>query len=140
MNTLSKKDIGTHISVLAWLRIAYSALGMLGGAFVGTMLVGIGAATQDPVAYQILGTTGAVVGGLMVILAVPGLVAGIGLLGRATWSRIMALVLAAFDLVVFPIGTLLGAYTFFVLSQNAAAEAFGPCCALEASRLQAASA
>jgi hypothetical protein len=52
----------------------------------------------------------------------------------------MAQVLAVFELVLFPIGTLLGAYTIFVLSQRAAVEAFGACCELEEGRSPAASA
>ena len=75
--------------------------------------------------------TAAVIGGLMFVLAVPGVVAGIGLLRRASWSRVMALVLSAFELVAFPIGTLLAAYTVFVLSQQAAVDAFGACCSIE---------
>jgi len=137
MDMLSKKDFETHVTVSAWLRIAYSGLLMLGGLFVGTILAGIGAATHDAIAYEILGTVAAVVGGLMLILSVPGLVAGIGLLSRASWSRVMALVLSAFDLIVFPIGTIVGTYTIFVLSQQAAIEAFGACCSIEDSRLTA---
>jgi hypothetical protein len=140
MDLLGRKSLDTHITVLAWLRIAYSGLLMLGGLFVGTLLTGMGVATHDVVAHQILTTVAAVLGGLMLILCVPGLVAGIGLLGRASWSRVLSLVLAVFDLAAFPVGSILAAYTVFVLSQSAAIEAFGPCCAMEEVRLQAASA
>lgn len=140
MHILSKTEFELHVSILSWVRIAYSALLMLGGAFVGTLLIGIGAATHDAVAYQMLSTVGAAVGGLLLLVAVPGLVAGIGLLGRATWSRTLSLVLAAFDLVACPLGTVLAAYSVFVLSQDAAIEAFGACCSIEHGRLQAASA
>jgi riboflavin transporter FmnP len=140
MNILNKKEFETHITLLGWLRIAYSALLILGGAFVFALLAGFGAATQDAVAYRMFGTIGALVGGLMLVLALPGLVAGIGLLSRAPRSRVLSLVLAAFDLFAFPIGTALGAYTVFVLSQDAAVVAFGECCAAEAARVQAATA
>jgi hypothetical protein len=140
MDVLSRKDFGTHLATVAWMRIAYSGLLLMGGLFVGTILAGIGAATHDAVAHEILGTVGAVVGGSMLILSVPGLVAGIGLLSRASWSRVMALVLSAFDLLAFPIGTLLAAYTVFVLSQQAAVDAFGTCCEIEENRVKAAAA
>jgi hypothetical protein len=52
----------------------------------------------------------------------------------------MALVLSAFDLLAFPIGTLLAAYTVFVLSQQAAVDAFGTCCEIEENRVKAAAA
>lgn len=140
MNILSKKQFETHLLVLGWLRIAYSVLLMLGGAFVFAILAGIGLATEDAVAYRIMGTTGAAVGGLMLMLALPGLVAGIGLLSRGSWSRVVSLVLAVFDLAAFPIGTALAAYTVFVLSQDAAIEYFGECCAIESGRVQSATA
>ena len=70
-----------------------------------------------------LGTVGAAVGGLLLLVAIPGLVAGIGLLSRASWLRVLSLVLAA--------------YSVFVLSQQTAIEAFGACCSIEDGRLQA---
>lgn len=140
MNILSKKEFETHIVVLGWVRIAYSTMFILGGAFVLALLAGFGAATRDLTAYRIMGTVGAVVGSLMLILAIPGLVAGIGLLRRASWSRVLSLVLAVFDLAAFPIGTALAAYSVFVLSQDAAVSAYGECCSVEAGRLQAATA
>jgi hypothetical protein len=87
-----------------------------------------------------MAVTAAILGGLMLVLSVPGIVAGIGLLRRASWSRVMALVLSAFELVLFPIGTVLATYTVFVLSQQAAINAFGACCSIEDGRVQPASA
>jgi hypothetical protein len=136
MDALGKKDFGTYVAVAGWLRIAYSGISFLAGLFLGALLVGTGAATGDPVAFNILGVTGAVLAGTMIILAVPSLVAGIGLLVRAPWSRVMALVLSIFDLIVFPAGTLLGVYTIFVLLQRAAVEEFGACCTIEEIRTQ----
>jgi len=50
MNVMGKREFETHICILGWLRIAYSVLLMLIAAFVGTILVGIGAPTQDAIA------------------------------------------------------------------------------------------
>jgi hypothetical protein len=136
MNTLTTKEMEIHVAVTGWLQIANSLLSIVAGAFVLVLLVGVGVAVEDEVALRIMAATGLATGGLLLILSLPGLVAGLGLLRRASWSRIMAQVLAVFELVLFPIGTLLGAYTIFVLSQRAAPEVFGACCALEESRLQ----
>ena len=56
----------------------------------------------------------------------PGIIAGIGLLARAGWGRILTLIIAAFSLLNFPLGTALGAYTFWVLLQSSADKYFGP--------------
>jgi len=52
---------------------------------------------------------------LMLILFGPGIIAGIGLLNRRPWARILALLMAILDLMVVPIGTAIGIYTIWVL-------------------------
>jgi hypothetical protein len=138
MDSLSKKDVETHSTIVGWLQIAYSVLWIVAGAFLVTLILGVGTVVQDAVVHRILATIASAIGGLLILLSVPGVVAGLGLLRRASWARILALVLAVFELVAFPIGTVLAGYTAFVLSQHTAAEVFGPCCALEENRLQAA--
>jgi hypothetical protein len=138
--TLSRKDIENHISIVGWLQIAHSVLLLLAGAFLLTILLGFGGIAGDPIADRVLAIVGWTVEALMLILALPGLVAGVGLLGRAPSSRVMALVLAVLELATFPIGTLLAGYTLFVLLQPAALEALGPCCTSEEIRMQAAGA
>ena len=138
MDVLSRKDFGTHLAVVGWLQIVNSLLGIIAGIFAATLILGVGMVTEDAVALRIMTVTAASLGGLLFVLGVPGLVAGIGLLRRASWSRVMALVLSAFELVAFPIGTLLAVYTVFVLSQQAAIDAFGACCSIEDGRPSAA--
>jgi hypothetical protein len=140
MDVLSRKDFGTHLAVVGWLQIVNSLLGIVAGAFAATLILGVGVVTDDAVALRIMAVTAASIGGLLFVLGVPGLVAGIGLLRRAPWSRTMALVLSAFQLVLFPTGTLLAAYTVFVLSHQAAIDAFGACCSIEDGRVAAAGA
>jgi len=75
---------------------------------------------------------------LPLFVALNGLVAGIGLLNRASWSRVLSLVLAVFDQVSFSLGTVLAVYSAFVLLQTTAIEAFGACCPVERSLPRAA--
>ena len=49
---------------------------------------------------------------------VAGIVGGIGLLKGKNWARVLVLFLAVLDLIDFPIGTAIGAYTFWVLLNN----------------------
>lgn len=137
MDILSKKDFGTHLAVVGWLQIANGLFGLFLGALAATLIVGLAAIIDVERVFQTITLTAAVFGGLMVVLSIPGIVAGIGLLRRASWSRVMALVLSAFELVLFPFGTILAAYTVFVLSQQAAVDAFGACCSIEDGRVAA---
>jgi hypothetical protein len=126
------------VAVVGWLQIVHCLLGIVWGLFSAAVLLGIGAATDEAMVFRIMAVTAAAFGGLMFVLSAPGIVAGIGLLRHASWARIMALVLAVLELALFPIGTLLGAYTIFVLVQRAAPEIFGACCELEQVQLKAA--
>ena len=136
MDVLNRKDFETHLAIVGWLQIVNAAIGIVVGGFMAAVIVGAGAfaaglmqgdgaVNEGTLVMRFMLTVAAALGGLMIILAVPGLVAGIGLLKRASWSRVMTMVLAAFELVLFPLGTVLAAYTVFVLSQQAAVDAFG---------------
>jgi hypothetical protein len=54
-----------------------------------------------------------------VFTAALALAAGYGLLNRAPWGRIVAIIAAIFTLIKFPLGTALGIYTLWVLAPGA---------------------
>ena len=58
------------------------------------------------------------------VLALPGLLAGYGLLERRKWGQILGIVDGALSLFNIPVGTAIGAYTLFVLFQNSANDYF----------------
>jgi hypothetical protein len=124
MNQLDERQLEQHVPILGWLHIIASALFLLLGAVGFVFLAGIGVLSGEAEAARIL-TFIAIVGALLfIVLGLPGILAGIGLLRRKGWGRILALVVGFFNLFNVPIGTALGAYTFFVLLQDAAAGYF----------------
>jgi hypothetical protein len=66
------------------------------------------------------------VGALMALLALPGIIAGYGLLKRRSWGRVVGIVIAALNVVNFPVGTIIGLYALWVLLQNSAGDYFAP--------------
>ncbi len=124
MNQLNEQQLQQHVNVLGWLHIVGNAIMLLLGCFIFALLWGIGAATGDLEATRILGIVGTTVGALLVVLGIPGIVAGYGLLRRKAWGRILALVVGFLGLVNFPLGTAIGIYTFWVLLQDAAIQDF----------------
>lgn len=124
MNQITRHDLEMHVRIVGWLMVVGSvmllAIGILGFFF----LTSIGVITRDAQAALILGTVGTWGGLLFTILALPGLAAGYGLLKRKEWGRILAIVVAFLNLLNFPLGTLLGIYTLFVLLQTSANEYF----------------
>ena len=125
MNDLSERDLQLHVSVLGWLFIVGHALLLAVGAFLFLLLAGIGVATGDKTAFAVLGATGTALGFLFSALSLPGMAAGVGLLARKAWGRILAIVVAVLGLINFPVGTIIGAYALWVLLQNSASAYFG---------------
>ena len=60
----------------------------------------------------------------LLVLSVPGIIGGIGVLRRQSWARYMVLVLSILDLFSVPIGTAVGAYSIWVLMQEETAKLF----------------
>ncbi len=107
-----------HIQLLGVIYIAYHAIGLLFAWLIWGVLSSIGLMSGDPQAAAIMTLIGTVVAGLLLILSVPGVVGGIGILKGWWWSRYLVLVLGLFNLLHVPLGTILGIYTFWVLMQD----------------------
>jgi len=126
MNAMSIRDMEQHVPILGWLLIAGNAICLLAGGFVFIILLSAGVISGEGEAMGILAIVGASIAVLLTLLALPGIVAGYGLLKRRSWGRILAVVIGVLGLVNFPIGTAIGIYTLWVLFQQAANEYFAP--------------
>lgn len=124
MNQFDQQSLRTHITILGWLNIAHGVLVFLIGVFVFVLMAGIGVASGDPEALPILTMLGVSTGMFMFALALPGLLAGIGLLREKNWGRILTIIVSFFNLFNFPIGTALGIYGLWVLLRQEATEYF----------------
>ncbi|TAH51261.1 MAG: hypothetical protein EYC68_11160 [Chloroflexota bacterium] len=126
MNQLTRKDLELHIPIVGWLFIICSALLLTIGIIGFFFLTSFGVVANDPQAALVLGTIGMWGGIFFFVLALPGFLAGYGLLQHKEWGRILAIVVAFLNLLNFPLGTLLGLYTLWVLLQTSANEYFAP--------------
>jgi hypothetical protein len=102
----------TNIKVLGWLYIILGILGVVGGLIALGIILTVGILVPDQGALPILFAVGLFIGGVMALLSVPGIVVGIGLMRFRPWARVLALVLGVLNVVNFPLGTVLGIYTF----------------------------
>lgn len=112
----------THVKTLGILHIVFGGLGVLlavvvlfiFGGLAG--LVGVAGPVDDArVAVPILGGIGTFVFFILLAFALPGLIAGIGLLQFRPWARILTIVLSIFELIHVPFGTALGIYGLWVM-------------------------
>lgn len=114
----------THVKVLAILHIVLGFLGALAALTVLLVfggIAGIVGASGEPdahIAVPILGIVGGAITVFILILSIPGIVAGFGLLSFCPWARILTIILSALNLLNVPIGTALGIYGLWVLLSN----------------------
>ncbi|HTT65813.1 MAG TPA: hypothetical protein VMG35_28380 [Bryobacteraceae bacterium] len=112
----------SHVKILGTLHIVFGSLGLL--VALGMLLLfggiaGLIGATDfsenGHIAIPIVGSIGAIIFFVLLVLSLPGLIAGIGLLQFCSWARILTIVLSILDLIHVPIGTALGVYGLWVL-------------------------
>ncbi len=113
-----------HITIVAVLSLVFGTLGTLFGIFLFVVIAGGGLISGDPTAMNITRIVATGVGGFFVLVSAPEVIAGIGLLKRRGWARILALILAVLDLMQIPIGTAIGIYVIWVLLNDETAKLF----------------
>ena len=112
--------MNTHVKVVGWLWIANGALSIL------MLLIGLLVINWPGVVPNARDSFLASFGALCFFL--PGVIAyilaGYGLLNYKSWARILAIILAILNLILFPIGTALGIYTLVIMFNNEAESLF----------------
>lgn len=114
-----------HIPILGWCFIAYHAVVALVGIGIGFLVGGAGAISGERDAMVVTGAVGAAIAGFLILISLPGIIAGLGLLKFRPWARILAIIIGALHLLSFPLGTALGVYALVVLLNNEAPSVFG---------------
>ena len=120
-----------HVKILAILHIVLGGLGVLAAVVIMAVFGGIAKFvdlseyTQDGImGSAIVGLIGAAVTLVVLVISLPGLIAGIGLLSFQPWARILTIVLSALELPGVPLHTALGIYGLWVLLSNEGAVLF----------------
>ena len=114
----------TNVKVLGWIHIVLGILGLLIGCFVIAIMMSAGLFSGDKTAMGVLTIIATVGVALTLLFSAPGVIAGIGLLQYRSWARVLALILAFFNLLAFPHGTVFGIYTLISLLNTDAAALF----------------
>ena len=120
-----------NLQLLGILWIAFSALHMIvaligltvGAAFVGHLML--------PFRNGFLAPMVGAISVLFLMKSALGLAAGWGLMQRAPWARILAIILGFISLVHVPFGTALGIYTLVILLPAAAEREYDALCVHE---------
>lgn len=113
-----------HVTVLGILFIVLGVMGLIGVLVIALVFGGAAgivsmAAQDDPeataIAVPVLRTVGMAIGTFVLLMSIPDIIVGIGLLERRSWGRILGIVLSVLGLLHFPLGTIVGIYGLWVL-------------------------
>lgn len=110
----------THVKILAWFNVVLGALGvmaalvMMAGASIIAQIVSA-AATDTTIPAPLIQILATVLLGVILVVSLPCLILGFGLLQLRPWARILGIVLAAINLLNVPFGTAISLYAFWVL-------------------------
>ena len=111
-------EMAKHVRILGILYIIFGVLGMLSGVIIYVILTTSGTLSGDMEAMMILEIVGMALGGFLLLISLPGIIGGLGLLKHQQWAKILVLIIGILNLLNFPFGTALGIYTIWVLMNN----------------------
>ena len=115
-----------HVRILGILYVVYGLLLLLLAASLFAFMTGIGFLTNDREAAWIMSGVGTFVAVVIALLSIPTIITGVGLQRFRPWARVIALVLAVFKILSFPIGTAVAVYAFWVLLNDKTTPLFEP--------------
>ena len=112
--------VGRHLHLLAILWLVYGAFGLVGAGILmlvaNTIFAGfIPFGPPRPPVPTFVHPLLMGVAWFVLCKAAGSIISGIGLLQRASWARILTIVVALFSLLNMPLGTALGIYSLWVL-------------------------
>jgi hypothetical protein len=116
---MQESNMKKHVTLVAALQIGFSTMGILAAMVVFFVFSFAGSFVDDvEVAMTVLRYIGAFVPAIITLVSLLGLIGGIGLLSYQKWARVIVLVVAALGCLNFPLGTLKGVYSLWVLMQD----------------------
>jgi hypothetical protein len=125
---MSDNKMETHVTVISALWIVSGALGLIFAFLVFWLFLGISfipdLSHESPNVPYILRGVAIWGGGLIAILSIPEIIAGIGLMKKRELGRILALVMSFLNLIWFPLGTALGIYSIVILIKEETIQLF----------------
>lgn len=128
-----------HVQMVGVLNMVYRAFMLLVGSFllflaaafeqIFELVVRYGDVRVEEIPMELLHLVPPIlmlVGFAMIILSALGIIGAIGVLKHKEWGRILVLVISFFNLLRFPLGTMLGVYSIWILFSAEAVRLFTP--------------
>ena len=114
-----------HVNLISILWIIYGAIGLFFGLVVAVILFGLSFIPHNwEIAPGIVRLIAWGIGCFFLLLALPEIIGGIGLMKKREWARILVLIVSFFHLLSFPLGTALAVYSFVILLKDETVKLF----------------
>lgn len=122
-----------HINIVGTLLMIWGAFQLLMAVLIGLLfsggggllaLAGMGGDEELILMGGVYFFVGIAVAVLAAVFSLPSIIAGYGVMQRKGWARIVAMIVAAMAMMSFPMGTMLGIYTFMTLLDAEVADEF----------------
>jgi len=125
---VDQQGLEQHRRILGISFIIINGLSLLAAVGVAVFMAAVGGVvpSAQPEERALMVAAGALVGGCLALLGLPGVLTGIGLLKRKAWARTVAFVLGILAIPNVPLGTLLGAYALWFYLQPGSDQVFDP--------------
>ena len=107
-----------HVKLLGTLYIIFGCIGIVGAIFSYLAISMGGIISGDETAIFVTEIVGIAIGSFLLLVSVPGIIGGIGILKFKYWAKILLIIIGILNLLNFPLGTILGIYTIWVLMNN----------------------
>ena len=104
-----------HYKILGILYLVYGGLNILVGFVIGGLLKIVQNMPMNPDEATVLGIVSTIVPIVLIVISLPNIIAGIGLLNNKRWALIMGVILSIFNIMNMPFGTGLSVYSIYVL-------------------------
>jgi len=116
---MEESTLKKHVTLVAALHIGFSTIGIVAAMIVFFAISFASSFVNDvDIAAAVLKFIGVLLPAIILIASLAGLIGGIGLLSYRKWARILVLIMAALGCLNFPLGTLKGVYSIWVLMQD----------------------
>lgn len=113
-------NLTRRIDLVGYLHIGYGAVLLLISALM-ILTMTVGTIIVPSLATWVAGLGGSLTAALMLsALGLPSMIAGIGLIRRAGWARMLIIVISIIDLFSVPFGTALGIFSLWILFKERA--------------------
>jgi hypothetical protein len=122
----SASVLDRHRQALGILFVVFSALlALVALGVLAVFVLGVRSAS-DQGGRAMAVVMGIAVTAFLLLLSLPGLIGGLGMLRRRAWSKVVTLIVAVLSLPSFPLGTVLGIYAIWFWLQPNSSRLFFP--------------